>query len=307
MRPDMDEYEELGNGKAGGSRAMSWMVLSVAVLGFSALAYYAYHSGSKAPAEGETLIVEADPSPIKTAPETADGEQFPNQDKTIYDVIAPGGNSTTGEKLLPDAEQPVAAANMEDSEDAPSAATPAVQPATAATAPEPSTTTFVAGATEAKNNGIAEAPAAAVNVVQSVSEQPVATSSKAIAEAATKAVEKSYAAPEMINEKKAVAKVEPVKAEPKKEAKPKAEKPVVKQVAGGAYKIQLGAFKSEEEAQAAWKKISSKHGLSGSPTIVQAEVNGGTFYRLRSGSYGSADAAKAACASLGGQACFPVK
>ncbi len=123
---------------------------------------------------------------------------------------------------------------------------------------------------------------------------------KPVAEA--KPVEKSYASPQMINEK-------PKKEEAKAAAKPVAKPKAVTATAGGAYKVQLGAFKSEAEAEAAWKKISSAHSdvLSGSPTIVKAEVNGGTFYRLRTGSYANAAEAKAACAKLGGQACMPVK
>lgn len=310
MRPDMEDYAEIDEGKSGpGSRAMSWMVLAVAVGGFTALAYYAYHSGTSPAVNGETMTVEADPSPIKSAPESADGEQFANKDKTIYDVIAPNGEAGKVEKLLPDPEHPVAAANVEDSEDdvptSQVAAAAAAGNAAVAAAPAPATTTFVAGdahkadpldkvVSDGKSATAAPVPA------QTVSEQPVATIAKPVAEA--KPVEKSYASPQMINEK-------PKKEEAKAAAKPVAKPKAVTATAGGAYKVQLGAFKSEAEAEAAWKKISSAHSdvLSGSPTIVKAEVNGGTFYRLRTGSYANAAEAKAACAKLGGQACMPVK
>jgi cell division protein FtsN len=323
MRPDMDDYAEIDDSKPeGGSRAMSWMVLAVAVGGFAALAYYAYNSGSNTVGGDATLVVEADQAPIKEAPADPDGEQFPNKDKTIYDVISPSGEPKTAEKLLPDPEHPVAAANVEDSEDDAPSAAPGTPPAAVVASiaqPTPSTTTFVAGAAEpapqVKEPAVA-APAAAVVAAQPAptpSEQPVATVAKPAVVAAAPAAEKSYASPQMVNEKTLTGKKDEapvaVKEKPKAEPKAKADKPAVKETAGGAYKVQLGAYKSESEANAAWKKISSAHSgvLSGAPTIVKADVNGSTFYRLRAGSYASADAAKAVCAKLGGQACFPAK
>lgn len=313
MRPDMDDYAEIDDSKPeGGSRAMSWMVLAVAVGGFAALAYYAYNSGSNAVGGDATLVVEADQAPIKQAPVEPDGEEFPNKDKTIYDVISPSIEARTAEKLLPEPERPVAAANVEDSEDNVAAAAPVPQPA-------PGTTTFVAGAAapvpSVKEAAVA-ATTAAVAVAtppQTVSEQPVATIATPVRAAPAAPEEKSFASPQMVNEKTLTGKKDEapvaVKEKPKAEPKPKAEKPAVKETAGGSYKVQLGAYKSESEANAAWKKISAAHSgvLSGAPTIVKADVNGSTFYRLRAGSYASADAAKAVCAKLGGQACFPAK
>ncbi|MDX2094878.1 MAG: SPOR domain-containing protein [Alphaproteobacteria bacterium] len=292
MRPDMDDYAELDEGKpVGSARAMSWMVLAVAVGGFAALAYYAYHSGSQSIAGDEALLIEADVSPIKEAPVDADGEQFPNQDKTIYDVISPAGEAKTAEKLLPEPERPVSAANFEDAEE--SSVTPpvAASPAPVAVAAA-ATTTFIAPAVTQAEKAIENAPVTAPTPTPTPAVPPVVA-----------AVKKSFASPEMVNEKTLTGAKEAVE-------KPKAvAAPAGREMAGGAYKIQLGAYQSEAEAQAAWKKISAAHAqvLSGAPTVVKAEVKGSTFYRLRAGSYASADAAKAACAKLGGQACFPVK
>lgn len=342
MKPDMEDYADIDEGKQGpSSRAMSWMVLAVAIGGFTALAYYAYHSGSGPSENGEAMMVEADPAPIKAAPQQADGEQFANKDKTIYDVIAPNGQSGNVEKLMPEPEHPVAAANVEDSEDdipttpaavanaanAAAKAAPAAPAPSAAVTPAPaatnSTSTFVASDAQKTDpldtktpaptaTAVAPAPSSAPTPMpsQTVSEQTVATKATPVPE---KPAEKSYANPQMVNEKPS-AKKEDVK--PAAEKTDKAEKVLAKKPekpaalasgSGGSYKVQLGAFKSEAEAQAAWKKISAKHGLSGSPTIVQADVNGTTFYRLRTGSYANSSEAKAACASMSGQACMPVK
>lgn len=302
MRPNMDEYEDLEDAKETNSRAMSWAVLAVAVGGFAALAYYAYHSGSKATAEGEMLVVEADATPIKEAPVDPDGEEFPNKDKTIYDVITPNGSAPAGEKMLPEAEQPVAAMNIEDSEDS----APVAVPPTVAQQPAPSTTTFVAK--ESATETAAPAVEEQVATKPLVEEKPVAKAPE----------EKSASNPQIINEKRVVVKKpasvaekkEPTKEHTKEVAKaptkPKAESASSE---GGSYKIQLGAFKSEEEAQAAWTKISAKHAsvLTGSPTIIKAELPNGIFYRLRTGSFDSKADANAACASMSGQACMAVK
>lgn len=292
MRPDMDDYAELDEGKpVGSARAMSWVVLAVAVGGFAALAYYAYHSGSQSIAGDEALLIEADVSPIKEAPVDADGEQFPNQDKTIYDVISPAGEAKTAEKLLPEPEHPVSAANFEDAEES-----PVTPPVAASPAPAAATTTFIAPAVARAEKARESAPVTA----------PAATPTPAPAApqvVAAAPIKKSFASPEMVNEKTLTGAKEAVE-------KPKAvAAPAGRETAGGGYKIQLGAYQSEAEAQAAWKKISAAHAqvLSGAPTVVRAEVNGGTFYRLRAGSYANANAAKAACVKLGGQACFPVK
>lgn len=68
--------------------------------------------------------------------------------------------------------------------------------------------------------------------------------------------------------------------------------------------VQLGAFSSEEKANAAWVQLSGRHGLSGKK-IIAVEQGGKTLYRLRAA---SADTA-ATCTKLkaAGDACSPVE
>jgi len=79
--------------------------------------------------------------------------------------------------------------------------------------------------------------------------------------------------------------------------------------AAGGKMVQLGAYRSEEEAQKEWSRMSTKHSaqLGGvSPDIEKADVNGkGTYYRLRV----SVADAKGTCAALSAakQACFVVR
>lgn len=293
MKPELEDFEDLHDETdAPRGRAMSWVVLGLAVVGFASLAYYAYHSGNQATKDGEMLMVSADESPIKTAPANPGGEEFPNQDKTIYDVIAPQNGEKQVEKLLPEPQSPVMPANADHEDDDVDgvAATPAPAaapaPAPAPSTPATETTTYVSK----KLIPVGEDPVAQQKApVAAIPAPTVAASAPA----------KAVGEPNFVNEKPAPAKV--AQPAPKAAAKPAS--------AGGNYQVQLGAYKSEAEAQAAWKKISATHAgvLAGAPTIVKADVNGVTFYRLRAGSYANATEAKAACAKLGGQACFPAK
>jgi cell division septation protein DedD len=82
---------------------------------------------------------------------------------------------------------------------------------------------------------------------------------------------------------------------------------------GGAYVLQIGAYKSPADADAAWRTYSSKHAgtLSGySKDVKQVDLGAkGTWYRLRVGSFADKNAAAALCAKLTaeGGACFPAK
>ncbi len=350
MRPDIEDFEELNTAEdAPRSRAMSWLVLAVAVGGFGALAYYAYNSGTQSMQDGNVLIVEADETPIKQEPADPEGEQFANQDKTIYDVIAPNASESKVENLLPEPEKPVAVPqavvapapttfvnkNLTASSSVPSEATP-VTPAPAPVAAAPVATkpaplvvpvpSAVVSTPAVKKLEVAT-PVAEVKKPEMKKTDSVAA---AIKPAVTKVETKTAAAVEKVQTAAVSA---PVAAEPAAEegdsdtgpnfvnessvveSKPVAEKKETpapaekaeKKTASGASQIQLGAFKSEEEAQASWKKISGKFAgvLSGGPTVVKAELPNGTFYRLRT----SVSDAKAACAKLSakGQACFPVK
>ena len=71
--------------------------------------------------------------------------------------------------------------------------------------------------------------------------------------------------------------------------------------AGGGWRIQLGAFGQRATAEALFARLRGKVGAR------QAfYVPAGTVVRLQVGPYDSRAAAAAGCATLGGQACFPV-
>jgi cell division protein FtsN len=61
---------------------------------------------------------------------------------------------------------------------------------------------------------------------------------------------------------------------------PPAIKPADTKASGKAGSVQLGAFSSEEKANAVWAGLAGKYGLSGK-RIIAVESGGKTLYRLR--------------------------
>jgi cell division protein FtsN len=84
-------------------------------------------------------------------------------------------------------------------------------------------------------------------------------------------------------------------------AAPAETKPVEAASAGGAYVLQIGAYKSQEDADTAWKSFKSKHPIAGgySEDVRKADLGDkGTWYRLRIGSFGDKAAASSFCDKL---------
>jgi cell division septation protein DedD len=86
-----------------------------------------------------------------------------------------------------------------------------------------------------------------------------------------------------------------------------------KPVPAGAAMLQIGSFKSEGDAMAAWKGYQAKHGglLAGvGPDVQKADLGDkGVWYRLRVGPFAGKDAAATLCGRLKaeGGACIPAK
>ena len=96
-------------------------------------------------------------------------------------------------------------------------------------------------------------------------------------------------------------------------AKPPPAALVMASAPAGAFVLQIGAYKSQGEADAAWKAYQKKHAalLSGfGPDVQKADLGDkGIWYRLRVGSFADKGAAAALCDRLkaDGGACFPAK
>ena len=80
--------------------------------------------------------------------------------------------------------------------------------------------------------------------------------------------------------------------------------------ASGSYVLQIGAYKSQADADTAWRSYKAKHAalLAGyGPDVAQADLGDkGIWYRLRIAGFASKDVASAMCDRLkaDGGSCF---
>lgn len=117
------------------------MVSIAAIASFGSVVWWAHNQDVKAGGRGlEPLVVQAPTTPTRTKPENAGGLVPPNQDKEVFNRIAPGAVQTQPEKLLPMATNPKLPANGLPTPAAPKEAEPAKTP----TPVQPASTTGTA-------------------------------------------------------------------------------------------------------------------------------------------------------------------
>ena len=88
------------------------MVSVAAIASFGSVVWWAHNQDVKAGGKGlEPLVVQAPTSPARIKPENAGGLVVPNQDKEVFNRIAPGAVPAQPEKLLPVAVTPKLPAN----------------------------------------------------------------------------------------------------------------------------------------------------------------------------------------------------
>jgi hypothetical protein len=317
---DLDNIENESEGKF--MRWMSLMVLVMAVAGFFALAWYAYNSGTSstttATDENSVELVRADTNPTKEIPQEPGGQQFPHQDKTVFNSISGGEEKPAVEQILPPSEEPVNRADNRGS----SSETQVWMNDKLYEKAHPDVT---AGSSAFAKNATEEKPADVQNTaVEEKTPVPVvpfdpkgaameqAVPEKPVVETPTqpvKQVEETPVKPVKKAEETPVRKVETVA-----QKKPEEEKEVktVNSLSAKEAKVQLGAYKSQEEAEKNWKSIGTKYASLVSDKqhrIFRVDLGSkGIFYRLQVGSFESAGAAQAFCRSLTakGQGCFLV-
>ena len=117
------------------------MVSIAAIASFGSVVWWAHNQDVKAGGKGlEPLVVQAPTTPTRTKPDNAGGLVPPNQDKEVFNRIAPGAVPTQPEKLLPTATNPRLPANGLPTPAAPKEAEPAKTP----TPVQPASTTGAA-------------------------------------------------------------------------------------------------------------------------------------------------------------------
>lgn len=237
--------------KFGALRQSRWFPLAsvlTAVIVFSGIVSYAYKQGSQSGENATTPIITASNDTIKEKPENPGGMEVPFQDAVVFDQLQKNTEGKeTVENLLAPPEQPAATTTATTTADA-TAATPAAATTTTETTTAAATTT----------------PATTETVTTpAVTETPVA---------ATTTTTTTTAAPKA-EEVKKMNEVAPASA------------PATTKITGGNYRIQMGAFRDEAAARAAWGKFQKEFSSqlsSVTPAFPRADLGAkGTFYRVQ--------------------------
>ncbi|KAB1074243.1 SPOR domain-containing protein [Methylobacterium planeticum] len=307
-------------------------VVAVSITG--ALTWRSLHSGHSG---GGVPVIQADTSPLKIAPKTADGVEIPDQNKQIYEPKAKDGQI----RIVNREEQPLdvaQAARMAQGSSnrgseagvTPGGATPqgglsdafgeprrvrtvSVKPDTPAPAPQreaqAAETATPSPIPTMTLPGDEPAPAPRARPVRQAAAlpAPVATPTAAAPAEATPVI--AAPAPTRPKAPQRVASVAPDAVLPVEPPATTAATSASSAAVGG-FSVQLGVRTSEREAQLAFKQMQAKHPqLAGQPELIrQAEVNGKTIFRVRVGPLGKTEATSL-CSQLqgaGGQ-CFVAK
>jgi hypothetical protein len=277
-----------------GSRLPLLIVLALLVLAmFAGVVWLAYTQGV-ARGRGETPVLTAAGGPERVAPQQAGGANVPYQGFKIYEQPAPPDDS---------ADRPNNAAPAETTPAPPVAAKPAPAPA-AAPPPAKAVAMTPAPAKPAPAKPAAAPPKSVAALIQQANSAPdaapqsgamkQAAAPKPPAAAATKPASPPAMKPAMTTPAATGA--------PRQLVVPAAPVAAAAKPAAGGYVLQIGAYKSQADAEAAWKTYKAKHAalLSGYADDVQQADLGekGTWYRLRVGGLSDREVAKALCERL---------
>jgi len=214
---------------------------------------------------GDVPVIKRSDSPVKVKPAEPGGMDVPNRDKSVYSRIGGVEDEGVVENVLPPPEEPeippelVAEANQ----------SPVAEPAAVVVEQAPVT------APEEPKEEVAK-----IAVVEPPA--PVATPVKVAPEPVPVAITE---APKAV----APAKVEPVAIAQSAE------------ISKGAWQVQLGSSQNKAGLEKNWASIKSRYkaAIGDVPSeIVEAKVNGQTYYRLRLGNFKSKTEAANYCAEL---------
>jgi cell division protein FtsN len=271
-----------------GSRLPLLIVLALLVLAmFAGFVWLAYSEGV-ARGRSEIPVVAAEAGPARVAPANPGGASAPYKGFKIYEQPAPPDEDTA---------QDVSPRTASEAKPAPAPAAPAAAPAVpkvAAATPTPKPAP--AAKVEAPPAKPASLPAKMATAAPAPKAAPVAK----VPAPEPKAAPSAPLAPATAPPKQLAANV------PSPQPATETSAPS----APGAYVLQIGAYKSQAEADAAWTAYKAKHAalLAGySPNVVQADLGDkGTWYRLRIAGFSSKDVASALCDRLkaDGGGCF---
>ena len=307
-----------------GSRLPLLIVLALLVLAmFAGVVWLAYTQGV-ARGRGEIPVLTAANGPERVAPQSGGDGTVPYQGFKIYAQPAPSddtadnapaakpqANAAPTPAALP---KPAPVAEAPKPAPAPIAAAP--KPAPAAPAPvaakpvTPPPAPVKAAATPAPKSATPAAapPKSVAALIQQANSTPVPAAAKSAAAAPTKtattpppAMKQAVIPPPATATGAPRSLVAPTAAPATVAATP-SPKPATAAPASGGIVLQIGAYKSQADADAAWKTYKAKHAalLSGySDDIQQADLGEkGTWYRLRIGGMSNREVAAGLCDRL---------
>jgi len=244
---------------------------------------------------GETPVLAAANGPERVAPQDGGGNTVPYQGFKIYEQPAPPDDSA-------DTASPAASPSA-----VPAPKTPPAQASAPVTAPKTPAPPKAVTAAQAKAppKTVAALIQQANSVPEPVKPAPAASSLPPAMKPAVIAAAPGSAT----GAPRALAAAAKLSAP----ATPAASAPAAlsNQVAAGGFVLQIGAYKSQADAQAAWKTYKAKHAalLTGySDNVQQVDLGeSGTWYRLRIGGFSDREVATALCDRLktDGGACIP--
>jgi hypothetical protein len=279
-----------------GSRLPLLIVLALLVLAmFGGVVWLAYTQGV-ARGRGETPVLTAAAGPERVAPPQNGAGNVPYQGFKIYEQPAPPDDEVA-DTAQPAAPAPQAAAPKP----APVAAAPAAAPPKVAAVTTPSAPAAApakpAPAAPAKSVAALIQQANSVPETKPASKSPPPAMKQAVMPPPTATSTMATGAPRVLG----VATAPAAAAAPKIAAATPAPAPA-KPAAAGGYVLQIGAYKSQADAEAAWRTYKARHAalLSGySENIQQADLGErGTWYRLRVGGLADREVASALCDRL---------
>ncbi len=273
-----------------GSRLPLLIVLALLVLAmFAGFVWLAYSEGV-ARGRGETPVITADAGPARVAPDNPGGAAEPYKGFKIYEQPAPPDDDAAP-ATAPAPPAKVAAA-------APVSPPPATKPALTET-PAPPAKTAPPAASAASTPA---APAKVAAATPAPKPAPPLKSSQLPPQPAAP-VGPATAPPRALNTASAAATPVPKPAAPAPAA-------AAAPVPAGVSVLQIGAYKSQADADRAWSTYKTKHAslLAGySPDVKQVDLGEkGTWFRLRIAGFPSKDVASALCDRLkaDGGSCF---
>ncbi|HEY1096273.1 MAG TPA: SPOR domain-containing protein [Alphaproteobacteria bacterium] len=319
-----------------------WFPLAAVTLGvivFGSLIAFAYRQGAQTTANATTPLIQAESTPYKEKPQDAGGMDVPFQDAVVFDQLDNSKTADAGDKienLLPPPEQPVedpakvadAATTTDGTKSATETAPPSapkeedtdksvIANATTKTDTSDSVADKIAATEEAMKAKATDTTTTAKEVA-TTTKTDVAKTETAAAQTIAKTIpakaEAKTAAPKVATttvkteEIAAAPAAKPVTTTATTPAKMNAVAPAAPTPApvatGGSSKVQLGAFKDEAAARAAWVQFQKQYAphLNGiTPNYARADLGAkGVFYRVQGVNLSKAQA-QSICQSINSQ------